>query len=74
MKFKHSLKNYLLAPIILIINPIVYLLSLISNKVDKALEDFLDILPKFDIDYTKDNKEYKKKVIKEYFKLTQKEK
>lgn len=48
MKFKHSLKNYLLATIILIINPIVYLLSLISNKIDKALEDFLEILPKFD--------------------------
>lgn len=73
MRFKPSLRNYLLAPVIILINPVVYLLSIVSNKIDKALDNFLEVLPKFDIDYTEANEEYKKKVIKEYFKLTKRE-
>lgn len=73
MKFKHSLKNYSLAPFIIVVNPIVYLLSYIVNNLAKFLSYVLDILPKFDIDYTKENEQHRKRVVKEYFKLTQKE-
>lgn len=57
MRFKHSLRNYLLAPVILIVNPIMfvinYLLKYLSDKVDKAF----DSLPRFDLDYSKEYKE-----------------
>lgn len=63
MKFKHSIKNYLLAPIIILVNPIVaiinYLLKYLSDKVDKAF----DSLPRFEMDYSKEYKEINRKVI-----------
>lgn len=74
MKFKHSLKNYLLAPFILAVNPVVYFLSFIAKNISRFLLCVIDILPKFDIDWTKENEQNMKRVQKEYFKLVQKEK
>lgn len=74
MKFKHTLKNYLLFPFILTINPVVYSLSFVVNNAGKHLEYIADILPKFDVDYSKENLDTRKKVLKEYFKLTQRTK
>lgn len=68
MKFKHSLRNYLLAPIILIVNPIMfvinYLLKYLSDKVDKAF----DSLPRFDLDYSKEYKEIHGEVFDRFYK------
>lgn len=73
MKFKHTPKNYLLAPFIVLVNPCIYLLALLVEKLHNILNYTLDILPKFDIDYSKEISVTHKKVTDEYFKFTQKD-
>jgi len=73
MKFRHNLRNYLLAPVIIFVNPVVAIIVFITKHLHHYSNKVLKSLPKFDLYYSdEDFTKEKAKLMDSYLKLTQK--